>query len=560
MTSDMRVLATTFGMSSPVCIRDSTRASFFPSFPPGCRFAKSSSLKPRFSDRATASASPNASMVVVDAVGASPREQASLATEQSSATSAASASVESPDRVRRALPPGSPAQIASPVMLISGTCSRLIVASSRRISSVSPLADSASTTSPRTTIPRSPCTASTGCMNNAGVPIELSVAAILRAMIPLLPMPVTTTRPRQASINSMARSKLAAIGPAMRSASARRASASIRTTFSPVCFMRKSGCYQKRGVRKSEVVVDDSNLITQALRLNGAIPGPALPVILTGLGPQPWRQSEQEASSQSLAVGFIEGTQLGELLIGFFVLLQAHACSGEVFAQRVELVNRKAVLWVRIVDRIHHLRQVHGRMTSHGEGQLGLLLGDAINSREHQRRHIEHGGQRAQPRLIAMLRAEEAEHRVGNVTRQQIRRPALPGSKNVVEHQRIGTAPEPGQQFTGRRWRASAGIEQGNLQLARRKRRINHRQVPHDHAQEREAHARFHHRQHAGQARDWRDVAVAQGKERLAAVVEQNAERDGFVAQAHVLTDAELQERETKDEPNGPEHQQQDQR
>ena len=41
-------------------------------------------------------------------------------------------------------------------------------------------------------------------MNKAGVPVELSVAAILRAMMPLLPMPVTTTRPLQAKINSTA--------------------------------------------------------------------------------------------------------------------------------------------------------------------------------------------------------------------------------------------------------------------------------------------------------------------------------------------------------------------
>ncbi len=55
-------------------------------------------------------------------------------------------------------------------------------------------------------------------MNKAGVPVELSVAAILRAMIPLLPMPVTTTRPPQAKINSTALSKASAMGPAMRSA------------------------------------------------------------------------------------------------------------------------------------------------------------------------------------------------------------------------------------------------------------------------------------------------------------------------------------------------------
>ena len=154
MTSDIPVSGLTRGTASPVCISASTRASRLPSLPPGCRLAKSSSLKPRFSASATASASPKASMVVVEAVGASPRVQASLAMEQSSATSAAETRVEILV----------PAPTSSHVMLISGTCNRLIVAKSRRISSVSPLAESATTTSPATTIPRSPCTASTGCM------------------------------------------------------------------------------------------------------------------------------------------------------------------------------------------------------------------------------------------------------------------------------------------------------------------------------------------------------------------------------------------------------------
>ena len=45
--------------------------------------------------------------------------------------------------------------------------------------------------------PRSPCTASAGCRKNAGVPVLESVAAILRQMMPDLPMPVTMTRPLQ---------------------------------------------------------------------------------------------------------------------------------------------------------------------------------------------------------------------------------------------------------------------------------------------------------------------------------------------------------------------------
>src|SRR5215472_12976317 len=56
-------------------------------------------------------------------------------------------------------------------------------------------------------------------------------------MIPLLPIPVTTTRPPQECRHSTARSKSAAMGPAMRSARSRKASASIRTTLEPVDFI-----------------------------------------------------------------------------------------------------------------------------------------------------------------------------------------------------------------------------------------------------------------------------------------------------------------------------------
>src|SRR5271170_4047986 len=88
------VSGVTHGSAGPECIKDSTRASRLPSFPPGCRLAKSSSLNPRFSLSVTASASPKASIVVVEAVGANPSEHASSAIEQSKATSAAEAKVD----------------------------------------------------------------------------------------------------------------------------------------------------------------------------------------------------------------------------------------------------------------------------------------------------------------------------------------------------------------------------------------------------------------------------------------------------------------------------------
>src|SRR5947208_2760728 len=54
-------------------------------------------------------------------------------------------------------------------------------------------------------MPRSPCSESTGCRNIAGVPVDVKVAAILRAMSPDFPTPETITRPLAAASSSTAR-------------------------------------------------------------------------------------------------------------------------------------------------------------------------------------------------------------------------------------------------------------------------------------------------------------------------------------------------------------------
>src|SRR5579859_5971468 len=67
-------------------------------------------------------------------------------------------------------------------------------------SDVSPELDKASTASCFVTMPRSPWLASAGWTYIAGVPVEARVAAILRPTWPLLPMPVTMTRPPSARV------------------------------------------------------------------------------------------------------------------------------------------------------------------------------------------------------------------------------------------------------------------------------------------------------------------------------------------------------------------------
>src|SRR5438093_4582407 len=113
-----------------------------------------------------------------------------------------------------------------PVRRMSGMPSRLIVGSTASTSSVSPELESAITTSPRATMPMSPCTPSAGWRKYAGVPVLASVAAIFRPTSPDLPMPVTITRPAQPCISSTAMMKRSS----RREQSSRMPAASSRST------------------------------------------------------------------------------------------------------------------------------------------------------------------------------------------------------------------------------------------------------------------------------------------------------------------------------------------
>ena len=91
-------------------------------------------------------------------------------------------------------------------------------------------------------MPRSPWLASPGWTKKAGVPVEASVAAILRPTWPDLPMPVTMTRPRAAAIRSTAAANasprplpiasMSTASPARSVASVRSAEAMLASTAS----------------------------------------------------------------------------------------------------------------------------------------------------------------------------------------------------------------------------------------------------------------------------------------------------------------------------------------
>ena len=120
--------------------------NLLPKLPPGCDNAKSSAVKPRAFNNATARASPITNVAVVLEVGANPNGQASCETFTHTWVSASLASVES----------------GLPVMAMSFAPIRLSTGIMASTSPVSPELDMVSTTSSKVIMPRSPWLASPG--------------------------------------------------------------------------------------------------------------------------------------------------------------------------------------------------------------------------------------------------------------------------------------------------------------------------------------------------------------------------------------------------------------
>ena len=238
-------LRVTHGTASPVCISDSTRASRFPNFPPGCRLAKSSSLNPRFSESVTASASPNASMVVVEAVGASPANKPPA----------------QPNNPKPHPPPPRASKPRSLRLERPRDRSRLaadLIARHRNQRHLQPL-DRRQQLQNLLRLPASRKRQHhVAAHNHPQIPVQRfhrmqiqrrrSRRTQRRRNLPRNQPALSHARdhhaPRHETSNPARARNAAAIGPAIRSASARNASASMRTTFSPtfLTFFMDSKC------------------------------------------------------------------------------------------------------------------------------------------------------------------------------------------------------------------------------------------------------------------------------------------------------------------------------
>ena len=77
------------------------------------------------------------------------------------------------------------------------------------------------------------------------------------------------------------------------------------------------------------------------------------------------------------------------------------------------------------------LRQVDDRVTRHREGQMRLTHAAAVEPDDDERTGVEHRRERCKPRLVAVLRSEVRQRRIGEVALQYVGGPAFPVDEQV---------------------------------------------------------------------------------------------------------------------------------
>src|SRR5581483_568671 len=206
------------------------------------------------------------------------------------------------------------------------------------------------------------------------------------------------------------------------------------------------------------------------------------------------------------------------------------------------------------------LGEIHRRVAGHRERQPRPTARGAVDPDQDQRAGVQHRGQRRQPGLAVVLGAEVAEQRVGEVALQHLGRPALPLAEQLV--QRLGGAllGAAAQELHAAGGRAGAGVEQRDAHLAARERLVEDRHVTDHQRQEQEAGAGLRDRDRAPERVARGDVPVAEGEERLAAVVEERAEVDRLLGGAEAGAQTVLEQREADDQQDRPEGDQADER
>ena len=189
---------------------------------------------------------------------------------------------------------------------------------------------------------------------------------------------------------------------------------------------------------------------------------------------------------------------MGQFFQKLRVVVNLQVFVGQHLAQSREFRFRQSIRIIRIVLRAIDLSQVDYRMSGHGKSEAGLFVFNVANAGHHQSGSIQNRSERAQPRLIDVLRPEITQDSVREMAFQNFRRPPLPITKNLIKNTLLRALAEPEQQFGSRGRRAGTCIQPRNLYLAAGKARIDGWQIADHNGQEAEACTGFGYGQSAG--------------------------------------------------------------
>src|SRR5208282_2519486 len=225
-----------------------------------------------------------------------------------------------------------------------------------------------------------------------------------------------------------------------------------------------------------------------------------------------------------------------------------------------ELFGGQPVVRERSWCCAEYLGKVGHGMARDCEGQLRLLFAGALDANHDERGGVQDGGERSDPGLIVMLRAEEGQNRIGEVALHKFGRPVLPIFEEFAQRLLAVGIAVTAKKFSRSRGRARARVEQGNVHFALRKRTVNEWQIADHGGQEAEPETGFDDNENSRQAGTRDNVAEAQSEKRCAAEIHVGLKAWLATSYDHSRASAVLHEAKSQDQAEGPNPHQNEQR
>ena len=113
-----------------------------------------------------------------------------------------------------------------------------------------------------------------------------------------------------------------------------------------------------------------------------------------------------------------------------------------------------------------NLREINDGVAGDREGELSLLHACAFDADDGEGAGVENGGERGEPGLIVVLRAEIAEHGIGEVAFEEFCGPTLPFEEEFLEGVESAVVGVAAKEFGGGGRGARACIEEDDADFA----------------------------------------------------------------------------------------------